>query len=98
MWYTEDGAIFGFQLCYDKQKSERALTWLPQSGLSHHRVDDGEDPALTYKRSPELVADGVFDASAVSLRFLRISRALPQEVVEFVPGKSREFAEHAPKT
>jgi hypothetical protein len=98
VWYANDGSIFGFQLCYDKQKSERALTWLPQSGFSHSRVDDGEGPALTYKRTPVLVADGVLDASAVSSRFLRISKALPRDVFEFVAGKLREYAERAPGT
>lgn len=98
MWYADDGSIFGFQLCYDKQGSERALTWLPQSGFSHNRVDDGEGPALTYKRTPMLVADGVFDLSAVSLRFLRISGALPRDVFEFVSGKLRGYAERAPST
>src|SRR5437879_5394940 len=52
VWYADDGSIFGFQLYYDKQKSERALTWLPQSAFSHDRVDDGEGPALVYKRTP----------------------------------------------
>jgi len=97
VWYAEDGSIFGFQLCYDKQKSERALTWLPQSGFSHNRVDDSKGPGLT-KGTPLLVADGVFDVSTMSRRFLQISETLPREVFEFVSGKLGEYAKRAPNT
>jgi hypothetical protein len=98
VWYADDGSIFGFQFCYDKQKSERALTWLPDNGFFHNRVDDGEGPALTYKRTPVLVADGAFDASAMSLRFLQISQAIPRDIFEFVSSKLREHAERVPNT
>ena len=92
VWYADDGSIFGFQLCYDKQKSQRALTWLPTSGFSHDRVDDGEGSPLTYKRAPELVADGAFDAPAMSIYFPRISGSLPRDVFAFVSGKLQEYA------
>ena len=45
VWYEgqdEDGPIAGFQLCYDKQGAERALTWRRATGFSHEKVDDGE--------------------------------------------------------
>jgi hypothetical protein len=92
VWYSDDGSLYGFQLCYDKQRSERALTWLPPSGFSHHRVDDGEGPPLTYKRTPILVADGEFDACALAHRFAQVSETLPPEIFEFVSGKLREHA------
>ena len=98
VWYAEDGSIFGFQLCYDRQKFERALTWLPQSVFSHNRVDDGEGVGLAYKRSPILVADGVFDAVAMLRRFIEISNTLPKDVLEFVAEKLREYAERVPNT
>ena len=98
VWYADDGSIFGFQLCYDRRNSERALTWLPQSGFSHDRVDDGEGPGLVYKRTPVLVPDGAFDASAMLPRFIKISGSLPQDVIDFVSGKLREYAERDPNT
>jgi hypothetical protein len=105
VWYADDGSIFGFQLCYDKQKSERALTWLPQSGFSHERVDyGGSDSAgrglgsRLDKLTPLLVADGVFDIASLSRRFLQISQALPRDVFEFVSGKLQACTGHARDT
>ena len=98
VWYAWHGAIFGFQLCYDKRGTERALTWLSKDGFSHDRVDDGEDVGVGYKRAPVLVPDGVFDASAMSRRFLAISEMLPREIVEFVSSKLRQYTDGPPKT
>jgi len=93
VWYADDGSIHGFQLCYDLQRYERALTWLPQKGFSHNRVDDGEDVVMGHKRAPVLVADGVFDVAKVSRRFHDDSERVPNDVREFVAGKLREYAE-----
>lgn len=58
VWYDEVGKPTGFQLCYDKEGGERALTWLRDGGISHNRIDAGEDSP--YKNmSPVLVPDGV---------------------------------------
>jgi hypothetical protein len=91
VWYAEDGTIYGFQLCYDRHEHERALTWMRGRGYSHNRIDTGERRAFRHKRSPVLVADGRFDASAMTRRFLQISAALPPEITEFVSGKLAEY-------
>jgi hypothetical protein len=91
VWYAEDGAIYGFQLCYDRQGHERALTWAPDHGFLHNRIDAGEREGLRYKRSPILVADGIFDAAAMSRRFPEVSTLLPPEIREFVSGKLAEY-------
>jgi hypothetical protein len=93
VWYADDGSIFGFQLCYDRLRSERALTWLPETGFSHDRIDDGEGVGLAHKRSPVLVPDGVFDARDVAIRFRAISGLLPGDVVEFVSAKLKEYVD-----
>lgn len=87
VWYAADGAIYGFQLCYDRNSDERALTWTPERGYSHDRIDSGEDRSFKHKASPVLLADGRFDASVMARRFLQISIALPAEIREFVSGK-----------
>ena len=33
VWYNEDDSFFGFQLCYEKGKNEKALTWKAKSGF-----------------------------------------------------------------
>ena len=87
VWYAADGAIYGFQLCYDRNGDERALTWTPEQGYSHNRIDAGEDRSFKHKASPVLVADGRFDASLMAERFLQISSALPAEIKDCVCGK-----------
>src|SRR6266496_2922148 len=58
IWTLPNGSVSGFQLCYDKTGTERALTWSPRSGFQHERVDTGEaDP--TKNRTPVLVPDGL---------------------------------------
>lgn len=43
VWYKNDRkTIDGFQLCYDKEHKERALTWRSSGSYVHTGVDDGE--------------------------------------------------------
>lgn len=91
MWCDDAGAPAGFQLCYDKTRSEHALTWKPELGYVHKAVDDGEaDLGLRHKGSPILVDDGQFDPNGVIDRFLSASRGLPADVAEFVATKLRQ--------
>jgi hypothetical protein len=91
VWYAADGAIYGFQLCYDRNHHERALTWTSAQGFCHNRIDAGEDRSFRHKGSPVLVADGRFDAAMIMQRFLRISAALPADIKDFVSGKLTEY-------
>ena len=92
VWYADNGSIVGFQLCYDRKHTERALTWKKDRGYSHDRVDDGEAVGLAHKRTPILVADGEFDASVVLERFLEAARAVPRDIVDFVSARLREYS------
>ncbi len=42
VWYAADESAHGFQLCYDKLRNERAVTWIRDEGIRHDRVDSGE--------------------------------------------------------
>jgi hypothetical protein len=90
VWYTRKDAIYGFQLCYDKPRWERALTWLSTRGFSHSAVESGEEEAES-NRTPMLVPDGSFPAAKVKREFRRRARALPQELRELVISKIAEF-------
>ena len=98
VWYTDDGSILGFQLCYDIRRGERALTWLSGRGYSHERVDDGEVVGLGHKRTPVLVPDGAFAVDDVLRRFLSISDGLPSDVTSFVERKIREYPKGGKET
>ena len=91
VWFSDDGALWGFQLCYDRDKQERALTWRADYGFSHERVDDGEAPGFDYKRTPILVQDGVFDAAGVLRAFLGASAAVPKSIVDFVAERIAHY-------
>ena len=91
VWYKDNGEIDGFQLCYDKTGSERALTWNWNHGYRHHKIDDGEMP-FAAKMSPILVQDGLFDRESVGERFSRESADVPPDIREFVLDKLKGFS------
>lgn len=90
VWSEADGTIAGFQLCYDKERDERALTWKRGEGYSHERVDTGE--VAGKAKTPVLVADGVFSASVIAERFNAASTAIDQAVFRFVCEKILSYS------
>lgn len=94
VWCDEAGAPTSFQLCYDKLRSERALTWTPERGFLHTAVDDGEDVGVGYKATPILVAGDRFAANRVVERFATASADLPREIVGFVGSKLKQHPEY----
>jgi hypothetical protein len=83
VWVGPDSEISGFQLCYDKEGDEYALTWQRQTGFHHNRVDSG-DLQRPYKASPILITDGHFEAAAIARLFREHSAAMDQRVAHFV--------------
>lgn len=94
VWFSEDDAIWGFQLCYDLDKQEKALTWTQDRGFAHERVDDGEDVGLRHKRTPILVIDGAFDAQRVLRDFLGVAASLPESIVAFVRERLGQYGQY----
>lgn len=95
VWVREDESAEGFQLCYDKDAREHALTWMPGRGFSHTAVDPGDNPSR-HKGTPLLVADGVFEANRLLELFRAEAKSLPPEYVTLITGKIRELAEKGP--
>ena len=91
VWYDEHEEIFGFQLCYDKSGSEHALTYLNETGCSHHRIDTGEK-SVWETRAPVLTAGGVFPHQRVGESFDERSKAIDSRVAEYVMRKINEYA------
>jgi hypothetical protein len=77
VWLDEQDTLVGFQLCYDKSRGERALTWRKDRGYDHMGVDDGEAGPAQYKSTPILVADGHFDRERVEGLFINSSEDVP---------------------
>jgi hypothetical protein len=91
-WYKA-GQLLGFQLCYDKPYHEKALTWFQQRGLSHHKVDSGEQSPW-HNRSPMLTeSDGRTEMGELLDSFRTAHIGVPAELVEAVEIKIREYGE-----
>jgi hypothetical protein len=84
VWYSTDGVMVGFQICYREHSQERALTWLREAGFSHMRVDDGEGRSGKYKMTPTLVPDGTFDKETVLRLLSEASGAIDPSIVKSV--------------
>jgi hypothetical protein len=91
VWLSGSGSIAGFELCYDKPRRERAVTWSADRGYGHFRVDGGGDDP-TRNRTPILVADASFPSEEVVARFIQSSAALDPVIRAFVLGKLQELS------
>ena len=94
VWYESSGRIHGFQLCYDKEGLERALTWIPSRGFHHSGIDSGESSPLS-NQTPMLIPDGEFPFEKVRSEFLARSKTLPAEICDLVLARIAEYERHA---
>lgn len=89
VWYR-NGDVIGFQLCYDTNAVERAITWYATGSFSHMKVDDGERP-IRRKGSPVLVSDGEFDASRVLREFSAAAAEIDPDVARLVRERLQAY-------
>jgi len=89
LWLDEKQRPQSFQLCYDRSRNERALTWSRASGLRHVTVDPGESSPLK-NRAPILREGGVFDKEDILRRFESASALVPQTIAAFVKERINE--------
>jgi len=91
VWCNKIGVPVGFQFCYQDRRTERALTWKPETGFQHTTVDDGESsPGLRYKRTPVLNPDGPIDFPRLQKLFALAGSNLPADIAEFVATRLAE--------
>ncbi|MFW6312535.1 MAG: hypothetical protein ACOC2N_01460 [Spirochaetota bacterium] len=93
VWYNSEGRkIRGFQLCYGKQATQHAVTWLSDGTYSHARIDDGEQiGGIGLKQTPILVEDGGFDARELADRFGERAAMVDAGIRELVVERLRGF-------
>jgi len=85
IWYREAGGeITGFQLCYDKDRDEKALTWTREGGFVHERVDSGEAKGYGHKGTPIMVADGEFNKGRALEQFNERAKQIDAPLRGFV--------------
>ncbi len=93
VWYEDQVGerVVGFQLCYDKNHDEHALTWKERSGFTHHAVDDGQESAYD-NRTPILVPDGVIPLEDLRRQFAAACGDIDPEVARLVRERLDELA------
>ncbi len=90
VWYLPDGNLYGFQLCYDKEREERSLTWLHTGSFTHTRMDSGETSPLDAKATPMPVAGGLYDFKKLRQQFHDRSALIDPDLSAFVLLKLTE--------
>ncbi|MBN2735503.1 MAG: hypothetical protein JXR70_00890 [Spirochaetales bacterium] len=92
VWTLDNGEVYGFQLCYDKDLDEKALTWIKDREFSHKTVNPGSYRDHSNRMgTPILVPDGYFHKNTVAERFLSDAKALEPWIQELVIEKIRLF-------
>jgi len=93
VWYKDNkSSPVGFQLCYDRDGTQRAITWTVEEGFSHTRIDSGDDVSgRGLKMTPILVADGKFDAQIIHDLFAQAAATVDRVVADFVCTKLKQY-------
>ncbi|HAB10665.1 MAG TPA: hypothetical protein DCE47_03120 [Planctomycetaceae bacterium] len=89
-WVDDAGAVSGFQLAYNVNGEERAITWLGGT-FSHRDVDPGDDSPLSNDSSV-LGDTTVFPIVDIIKKFEHSSRNIASDVRSMLLGKLEEFA------
>lgn len=92
VWYDmeKQDEIVGFQLCYDKESVEKALTWRKGKGYSHNKIDSGEQRE-SVKRSPVLMPDGIFNKKDVLKKFEKAAQNIDPDTKDFIFHLIKEY-------
>ena len=83
VWHGPGGQLAGFQLLYQAEDEERALTWREGKGFEHSRVDDGMASPLK-NLSPILLPDGEVPWERLRREFAARAAGLEAPLREFV--------------
>jgi hypothetical protein len=86
VWYEGGGDILGFQLCYDKSRTERALTWMRTGTFRHQRINGGESSAFDLS-TPVLMEDCSFEREPLRSEFTARAQKLEPEIRDLVLSK-----------
>jgi hypothetical protein len=90
VWLDDTDKPFKFQLCYEKGRSEFALTWETEKGFDHASVDAGEGTAFE-SNTPILRVDGDLDPEFLLALFENSSREVPTDIRSLVAGALRLY-------
>ena len=89
-WQAANGELVGFQLCYDVNGRERALSWQRQRGFSHNGIDSSIGSSM-HPATPILAAGGRFPHRWVRTHFNQHAVTLDARTRRFIQDKMREY-------
>ena len=96
VWFdTTNGKITSFQLCYDRGKQERVISWDYEKGFSHHNIDDGET-SPHKNMTPVFIQYGRFAHHEVMPKFLQSSSQIDTTISYFIIQKLNEYINKNP--
>ena len=90
IWEKEPRNNNSFQLCYNKQSDEHALTWRMEHTMEHFRVDSGE-PGPLKNLSPMMIEDGIIYLNRLIRKFEEQSRKIEPQIRDFILCKLEEY-------
>lgn len=84
VWSDKAGMISRFQFTYNKGTGrEEVIEWRGGEMVGHALIDPGEDLSI-HKKTPIIVANGVWDEAAVSREFERAAHGIEQSVYKYI--------------
>src|SRR6185295_173318 len=90
VWFNEEDDPIGFQLCYDRERHERAVTWSADAGFSHDRIDHA-GPDWTMQTPILTATEDLLPDSEILVRFEATSTNIDPAVRNIVLEKINAF-------
>jgi hypothetical protein len=90
VWQDADGLPIAFQLCYERNRAEGAISWSAASGFGHARIDAGEQ-TRKHGMTPILRPDGKPPYFRIYHRFIDASTDWEPALRAFVLERLRDY-------
>ena len=87
--------MLNFQLCYDRLKQERVISWDYDRGFAHHHIDDGEY-SPHKNMSPVFSQEGRFAHNEAMPKFIESSSQIDKKIRSFIIKKLNEYIQKNP--
>ena len=89
VWAFSNQRVVKFQLTYDKDRTEKALTWDVEEGFTHDKIHDQK--AAQHPSSPVLITEAKPDISTIKEQFDVASTGIDEEIRQFVLRRIEEY-------
>ncbi|MCW9014162.1 MAG: hypothetical protein OQL06_10290 [Gammaproteobacteria bacterium] len=84
VWFDNHNKPIAFQFSYNKNINEHSISWSEKMGYSHDKIDNGEPGDGSYKMTPIMMPDGIFDGKKIAEEFKRVSLELDTALTDFI--------------